>query len=156
MGYIFQDTAIGILRIEEQDGYLTSIKLVSKKEPNNITNRILIKAKDQLNEYFSGKRKVFNLPLKIVGTDFQKSVWKALLNIKYGETKSYKDIAEEIGNPKACRAVGMANNKNDIIIVIPCHRVIGNNKKLVGYACGLDIKEKLLKLESDNSSNNKK
>lgn len=156
MGYIFQDTAIGILRIEKQDGYLTSIKLVNKKEPNNITNRILIKAKDQLNEYFSGKRKVFNLPLKIVGTDFQKSVWKALLNIKYGETKSYKDIAEEIGNPKACRAIGMANNKNDIIIVIPCHRVIGNNKKLVGYACGLDIKEKLLKLESDNSSNNKK
>ena len=82
------------------------------------------------------------------GTDFQQKVWKALEDIPYGETLSYKDIAIKIGNPKACKAVGMANNKNNLPILVPCHRVIGSNGKLVGYSSGLDIKLKLLELES--------
>lgn len=101
----------------------------------------------QLREYFEGERKVFDLPLKISGTPFQEMVWGELLKIPYGETRSYKDIATSIGNPKASRAVGMANNRNKIAIIIPCHRVIGANGSLTGYAGGLDIKEKLLLLE---------
>lgn len=112
---------------------------------------ILLKdAEKQLEEYFCGKRKKFNLPLKQEGTEFMQSVWKVLETITYGETRSYKQIAEMIGNPKAVRAVGMANNKNNIPIIIPCHRVIGNNGKLVGYALGLEMKQWLLDLEKEN------
>lgn len=110
---------------------------------------LIKKTKQQLDEYFAGKRKEFDIPIKLEGTDFQIKVWKELLKIPYGETYSYLDIAKRIGNPKASRAVGMANNKNKIIIIVPCHRVIGSNKKLVGYACGLDVKEKLLELEKE-------
>lgn len=108
---------------------------------------LIKKAKKQLDEYFNGERKEFNLPLELKGTEFQRKVWKALINIAYGRTKTYKEIAIEVGNEKACRAVGMANNKNPIAIIIPCHRVIGSNNKLVGYAGGLELKEKLLSLE---------
>jgi len=102
----------------------------------------------QLNEYLIGERTEFNLPLKPEGTAFQKKVWEALCTIPYGQTRSYKEIAVQIGNEKACRAVGMANNRNPISIIIPCHRVIGADKSLVGYGGGLDIKVKLLNLES--------
>ena len=95
------------------------------------------------------------MPLHPNGTEFQIKVWKALTEIPYGETRSYKDIAISIGNEKACRAVGMANNKNPIPIIIPCHRVIGANKKLVGYAGGLDLKERLLDLEGISVQKNK-
>lgn len=101
----------------------------------------------QLNEYFEGKRKEFSLKLNPYGTEFQKKVWNALLQIPYGETRSYKEIAEAIGNEKACRAVGMANHNNPIICIIPCHRVIGSDGSLTGYGGGLDVKEKLLDLE---------
>lgn len=101
----------------------------------------------QLKEYLSGKRKNFDIEIEMIGTEFQKKVWKELLNIPYGETRSYKDIAIAIGNGKACRAVGNANNKNPIAIIVPCHRVIGSNGSMTGYAGGLDIKEKLLKIE---------
>jgi methylated-DNA-[protein]-cysteine S-methyltransferase len=101
----------------------------------------------QFEAYFSGKLKSFDLNLAFEGTDFQKAVWKALCEIPYGETRTYKDIAASIGKPKACRAVGLANNRNPIAIVVPCHRVIGSNGKLVGYASGLDVKEFLLELE---------
>ena len=149
----FCNTPIGYLEIKENDNYIVSVKLI--KELNNDkyvddNNIILNKAKRQINEYFLKKRKNFDLPIKFNGTEFQKSVWNSLLNIPYGKTKSYKDIAKDIGNVKACRAVGMANNKNPIMIIVPCHRVIGTNGKLVGYACGLDIKKKLLELETDN------
>ena len=100
-------------------------------------------------EYFNGERREFNLPIFIEGTDFQKKVWNALVNIPYGKTCSYKDIAIAIGNEKAVRAVGHANNKNKLPIVIPCHRVIGINGKLVGYAGGIDRKDKLLELEKN-------
>ncbi|ARE86732.1 methylated-DNA--[protein]-cysteine S-methyltransferase [Clostridium formicaceticum] len=101
----------------------------------------------QLEEYFQGEREVFTVSLDLVGTNFQKQVWRELLRIPYGKVVTYQDIAIKIGNPKAVRAVGMANKKNKIAIMVPCHRVIGSNKKLVGYDGGLDIKEKLLTLE---------
>lgn len=100
-----------------------------------------------MEEYFSGRLQNFDLPLKPKGTDFQKQVWKALLMIPYGETKSYGDIAKQIGKEKAVRAVGGANHVNPISIVIPCHRVIGKNGNLTGYGGGLEVKEKLLELE---------
>ncbi len=104
----------------------------------------------ELEEYFDGKRKVFTFKYTLEGTDFQKKVWEALCTIPYGETRSYKEIASQVGNSKASRAVGMANNKNPISVAVPCHRVIGANGKLVGYAGGLDLKEQLLDLEKKN------
>lgn len=107
-----------------------------------------LKVAKQLEEYFDGKSIQFDVPLCIRGTSFQKKVWTELLNIPYGETRSYGEIAKAIGNPKASRAVGMANNRNPISIIIPCHRVIGSKGKLVGYGGGLEMKEKLLDLEN--------
>lgn len=101
----------------------------------------------QLNEYFSKERTTFDLPLAPQGTDFQKRVWQTLCAIPFGEAKSYRWLAEQIHNPKAVRAVGGANGKNPIALIIPCHRVIGSNGSLTGYAGGLSLKEKLLKFE---------
>lgn len=109
---------------------------------------ILSAAQQQLSEYFTGTRQQFDLPLDFEGTSFQKQVWQALLAIPYGETRSYKQIAEQLGNPKAVRAVGAANGKNPISIIAPCHRVIGSSGKLVGFAGGLDNKKVLLNLEN--------
>jgi methylated-DNA-[protein]-cysteine S-methyltransferase len=106
-------------------------------------------ATKQLEAYFSGKLEYFDLKLAPEGTEFQKSVWKALCKIPYGETRTYKDIAASVGKPKAYRAVGLANNRNPIAIIVPCHRVIGSNGKLTGYASGLDVKAFLLKLEEN-------
>ncbi len=108
---------------------------------------ILTDTIEQLEEYFSGLRNEFELPLAARGTEFQNQVWQALTTIPYGETWSYQDLADAIGNPKAVRAVGMANGKNPISIVVPCHRVIGKNGKLTGYAGGVDRKQRLLALE---------
>lgn len=102
----------------------------------------------QLSEYLEGKRKNFNIPIDTRGTDFQKKVWNELKKIPYGEVRSYKQIAKSIGNPKACRAVGSANNKNPTAVIIPCHRVIGTNGQLIGYAGGLKRKKFLLNLEN--------
>lgn len=120
-----------------------------KKNKNYIIKEtpLIKKAASQLFEYLNGKRMKFDLPLLKDGTDFQISVWNELLKIPYGETRSYKDIAVAINNEKAVRAVGMANNRNKISIFIPCHRVIGSSKKLIGYGGGLEIKEFLLNLE---------
>ncbi|MCE9830993.1 methylated-DNA--[protein]-cysteine S-methyltransferase [Vibrio diabolicus] len=108
---------------------------------------VLRQAVTQLNEYFSGLRNEFELPLAATGTDFQNQVWQALTTIPYGETWSYQDLANAIGNPKAVRAVGLANGKNPISIVVPCHRVIGKSGKLTGYAGGVERKQRLLTLE---------
>jgi methylated-DNA-[protein]-cysteine S-methyltransferase len=108
---------------------------------------LIKKAAAQLAEYFDGRRRVFDLPLAPGGTDFQAAVWKALLAIPPGETRSYQDIAALIGRPKAVRAVGMANNRNPVVIIIPCHRVIGKDGGLTGYGGGLDLKRYLLDLE---------
>ena len=105
---------------------------------------------EEIEEYFAGKRRSFDIPLSMSGTDFQRSVWKALQTIPFGETRSYKDIATQIGNPKACRAVGMANNRNPVAIVVPCHRVIGQDGSMTGYAGGISVKEYLLDVERRN------
>ena len=112
------------------------------------SNRVLKSAVKQLNQYFSGKKVDFELPLRPVGTRFQEQVWKALKSIKYGKTVSYGDIAKKIKKPKAVRAVGAAIGKNPLSIIVPCHRVIGANGKLTGFAGGLSTKEFLLDLES--------
>jgi O-6-methylguanine DNA methyltransferase len=112
-------------------------------------NKLLLDLKMQLNEYFEGNRKDFDLPIFFVGTDFQKKAWDALTTIPYGQTRSYKQQAALINNPKAVRAIGNANNKNKISIVVPCHRVIGSNGKLVGYGGELWRKEWLLKFEKE-------
>ena len=149
------DTKIGKVAIREDGNSITHIYLRETNvdlviEKNKLTvqeSDLIKKAYIQLKEYIDGQRKQFDLPLNLKGTAFQKKVWGELAKIPYGETRSYKDIAIAIGNEKACRAVGMANNKNPIPIVVPCHRVVGSNKKLVGYAGGLDLKEKLLNIE---------
>lgn len=146
----FYEFEIGKLWICTDENSLLEIsfrdKLVTRNSKFQETELIL-KVKSQLEEYFSKQRKIFDLPLNPQGTEFQKKVWQALINIPHGQTVCYKDIAVAIGNPKASRAVGMANNKNPIPIIIPCHRVIGKNGNLTGYAGGLNIKRKLLEYE---------
>jgi len=146
------DFNIGKLGIAVEGNYLKKvffsdypIKDYVKKETDFIKNIRVI-----LEEYLIGKRKEFDIPLALEGTYFQKAVWQALIEIPYGETRSYLDIASKIGNSKAVRAVGLANNRNPIAIIVPCHRVIGKNGKLVGYAGGLQMKEDLIKLELSN------
>lgn len=147
---IFQftyETVLGDVTFVEEDGALLVISMKSDHE-GKVTETPLIKdAFRQLSEYLIGERKEFDLPIRMRGTEFQKRVWRALLDIPYGETRSYKQIAEAIGNPKGVRAVGMANNRNQLLIVIPCHRVIGASGSLVGYGEGLEMKEFLLRLE---------
>jgi methylated-DNA-[protein]-cysteine S-methyltransferase len=121
-----------------------------KKSPTEAVEKntpFLREVAKEIKEYLNGKRKKFNLPLKLFGTDFQISVWEALLTIPYGETRSYGEIAEQIGNAKACRAVGMANHWNPIAIIVPCHRVIGADGSLTGFGGGVKLKRQLLELE---------
>jgi len=123
--------------------------------PNGYAKRetpLIKKAARQFGEYFNGKRKSFNLPLSLRGTDFQMKVWNALQKIPYGKTVSYGELAALIGKPKACRAAGMANNRNPIPIIVPCHRVIGRDGSLTGYAGGLELKRDLLELEESSGS----
>lgn len=112
---------------------------------------VLVETERQLREYFAGTRSCFSLPLEFAGTAFQQKVWRALLAIPFGETRSYAQIASEIGSPSAVRAVGAANGRNPISIVAPCHRVVGSNGKLTGFAGGLEAKARLLALESRGS-----
>ena len=142
------DTVLGSVTFVEEDGTLLAITTHRPYEGIEHETALIKEANRQLSEYLKGERQMFDLPLNPRGTDFQKRVWRALRDIPYGETRSYKQIAEAIGNPKAVRAVGMANNRNPITIVVPCHRVIGADGKLVGYGGGLEMKEFLLRLES--------
>lgn len=144
------ESKIGILTMVCDENFLLAVYFGSIQPENaeKKQTRLIERTEKQLKEYLSGKRKVFDVPLNPQGTEFQKRVWKALTEIPYGETRSYKDIAVKIGNPKACRAVGMANNRNPISILIPCHRVIGARGSLVGYGGGLDKKVQLLELEN--------
>ncbi|WP_195987502.1 methylated-DNA--[protein]-cysteine S-methyltransferase [Clostridium sp. D53t1_180928_C8] len=154
MSFSYYDSKLGKIKIEVEDKYIIGVNFVSDvnllmDEINNENEKkIIIKCKKQLEEYFNGERKNFELEIKFIkGTNFQKSVWNELCKIKFGETVSYKEIAERIGKTNAYRAVGGANNKNPIAIIVPCHRVIGKNGSMVGYADGIDKKEFLLKLE---------
>lgn len=140
------ESPIGKIGIEEKNGAISDIWFAPDIFPKEQTP-LLKEAERQLSAYFDRKLTEFDLPLAPQGTVFQKQVWDALCKIPYGQTASYGDIARMIGNPKACRAVGGANNKNPIAIVIPCHRIIGMNGRLVGYGGGLDIKQFLLALE---------
>lgn len=147
----FYQTTIGKLGIAEEAGKITNLYFESSFVPDDKfehkETETIVQAYKQLYEYFEGKRKKFELDLAPVGTDFRLSVWQALTEIPYGETRSYKQIAQRINNSLAYRAVGLANNKNPIPIFIPCHRVIGSDKKLVGFGGGLEVKKKLLEIE---------
>lgn len=148
--YVY-DTALGKISLEETDGCISQVFFGPEGvcEESQIRESPLLRmAMQQLDAYLAGALQVFDLPLKPVGTAFQHKVWTALRTIPYGETRSYGAVAAAIGNPKAARAVGLANNHNPIAIITPCHRVIGAKGNLVGYAGGLDIKEKLLQLEA--------
>ena len=148
--YAFCETPLGLMRMTEDQTGIVSLKFVdgmfglTQAEPSGV---YFPEVKRQLLEYFSGARKSFDVPLSIQGSDFQKKVWSALQSIPYGETRTYQQIARMADNPKASRAVGMANNRNPIHVLIPCHRVIGKNGSLVGYAGGIERKQRLLDLE---------
>ena len=145
---------VGPLTLEEENGALTAVRfnpdLPRDAAPLALpATPLLRQAAEELREYFAGERREFTVPLAPKGTPFQQRVWAALQTIPYGETRSYKEIAAAVGNEKACRAVGMANNRNPLPIFIPCHRVVGANGKLVGYAGGLEVKSYLLELENE-------
>ena len=157
LSFMEMASPVGLLKLVAHDTALVAV-LWENENPKRVRlaeliedqqHPILLKTQKQLNEYFSGQRKIFDLPLDFEGTEFQQKVWQALLTIPFGETRSYKQIAEQLGNVKAVRAVGAANGKNPISIIAPCHRVVGTSGKLVGFAGGLENKEILLKLESN-------
>lgn len=147
------NTKIGMITIIEEENQIVAIEINKKIEEEGIEKDtpLLKETEKQLMEYLEGKRKKFNVPLNPKGTEFMKAVWTALQDIPYGEVRTYKQIAERVGNPKASRAVGMANHRNPIPIMIPCHRVIGSNGKLVGYALGMEKKAYLLEWEKKNN-----
>lgn len=153
--YIFK-SPIGILEICEKEKKLTSLYLKSAKSDAIVLkdyeqhSDLLYEVYKQVNEYFAGKRIRFDIPISYTGTLFQEKVWKELQTIPYGKVKSYEDIAIGIGNRKAVRAVGQANNKNPIMIVIPCHRVINKSGTIGGFGCGIEAKKYLLDLEKNN------
>lgn len=142
------ETPIGPLTLQADEAAVTAIRFGAGGAQD--TSPLLDAAEAQLREYFAGARRTFDLPLAPHGTAFQQRVWAALRAIPYGETRTYGELAAAIGSPNASRAVGMANHRNPISIVIPCHRVIGANGTLTGYAGGLEIKRKLLALEGIN------
>jgi len=150
---VFKAYSIGKIGIAEEEGkivqvYLREKDLTGEYELNETP--LLYEAHEQLGAYLRGERKAFTLPLNPQGTPFMIKVWEKLCVIPYGQTASYKEIAEKISSPKAVRAVGLANNRNPIPLFIPCHRVIGSDGKLVGYRGGLDMKEALLRLEENH------
>lgn len=147
--YQFENISLYLVATET---HLINIQFTQPQKALLQTTELLSMATIQLDEYFQGKRTTFSLPFKLTGTPFQLAVWKELQNIPYGKTTSYKEIAQKINKPKACRAVGMANNKNPLPIIIPCHRVIGSNGKLIGYAGGLNLKNYLLELEKSHTN----
>lgn len=145
---------VGILEIKEENGHIIGVRLLTEKEEiakaefQSPATSLLQQAHAQLTEYFAGERTGFTLPIKYpFGTPFQHSVWNALRDISYGETRSYEDIAVAIGNPKAVRAIGQANTRNPILLLVPCHRVINKNGTIGGFGCGVEVKQKLLQLE---------
>lgn len=154
MDTFFYTSPVGIIKITASDSGIVSLnferKSLVRTQKNKITNKHLKECIRQLDEYFSGERTLFDLPLDATGTPFQKKVWDALRKIPHGQTVSYVDIARRIGKPKASRAVGGANNKNPVAIIVPCHRVVGKNGDLIGYAGGLIKKKWLINHEKIN------
>ncbi|WP_238903210.1 MULTISPECIES: methylated-DNA--[protein]-cysteine S-methyltransferase [Clostridium] len=148
--YDFLESPMGLIKITASESALVSLSLITQADIIATPNIITDLCKTQLNEYFMNQRREFTLPLEFNGTKFQKSVWNELLKIPYGKTASYKDVAVSLGNPNASRAVGGAVNKNPLFIVVPCHRVIGSNGSLVGFALGIDKKTYLLDIEKNH------
>jgi methylated-DNA-[protein]-cysteine S-methyltransferase len=143
----YYESPVGLIEVQSTEGGLRAVNFVEEKsmdEENNIHNDLTIK---QLDEYFNNKRQVFDMPMDMEGTDFQMRVWHELLKIPFGKTKSYMDIAKALGDVKTIRAVGLANGSNKIAIIVPCHRVIGSDGSLTGYAGGLHRKKWLLDFE---------
>lgn len=155
MTYFYKiiNSPVGVLNLVASDKGLAAILWEEDKRvrlnpvAKDENHAVLIKVEKQLNNYFAGNLKKFSLKLDFIGTEFQKKVWKALLSIPFGETRTYGEIATQIGSPKAVRAVGAASGKNPISIIVPCHRVIGSNGKLTGFAGGLETKAYLLGIE---------
>ncbi|MBU5486342.1 methylated-DNA--[protein]-cysteine S-methyltransferase [Clostridium sp. MSJ-11] len=145
----YYKSPIGLIEIGCDEKNILKLNFVDSKLELEKKNDLLVLCLEELDEYFLGKRKTFSVPCAFNGTEFQKSVWIALTKIPYGDTCTYKDIAINIGNPKAVRAVGGANNKNKISIILPCHRVIGSNGNLIGYGGELWRKEWLLEHEKN-------
>lgn len=150
----YYDFPIGTLGIAVEHDAITNITFGMTAVPEGEELPLHRQAKAELTEYFAGKRQTFSLPLAPEGTPFQKQVWQALCTIPFGQVRTYADIAKQVGSPKGFRAVGSANHNNPIPILIPCHRVIGSNHTLTGYAGGLDVKEALLALEGIHVQNN--
>lgn len=151
-GTAIYHSPVGDIQLGWEDGVITTLKNADAGIKADASNELTVLVFRQLDEYFAGTRQMFDFPYRLRGTAFQEKVWAALQEIPYGETRSYKDIAEIIGHPKAFRAVGMANHANPIAIAIPCHRVIGTNGSLVGYGGGLEMKKALLELEKSNKA----
>ena len=150
MNFQYLNTPVGSLRLVSDGAHLVSIEFEGRYSANDdieTSDAVLAACASQLSGYFAGQRRHFELPLAARGTPFQQSVWRALADIPYGELRSYRDIARTIGNPAAVRAVGAANGRNPLPIVVPCHRVIGSNGTLTGFAAGLEVKRFLLDLE---------
>jgi len=156
LAYKTIDSPVGKLKLVASDNGLVAV-LWEKEKPNRVrlgevetreTHPVLAKAERQISQYFARKLTTFSLPLDMRGTPFQKQVWEALLAIPFGQTRSYGDLAKQLGRPHAARAVGAATGKNPISIVVPCHRLIGSSGKLTGFAGGLDTKKRLLELEA--------
>lgn len=145
------ETAIGKMTIASDGGAITAVAFGARPElaPAGRTE-LTDRAFSELEEYLAGARREFSVPLAPKGTAFQRRVWDALRAIPYGETRSYKQVAESVGSPAACRAVGLANNRNPIAVLIPCHRVVGADGSLVGYGGGLEVKRRLLGLEREH------
>lgn len=164
--YVEHDSPIGPLRIAASESGVCAVYMREQRHVSDVPeagwlplsaddvmqSRLIEQAKVQLDEYFAGRRNAFDLPLDLRGTTFQQSVWKSLCSIGFGETVSYGELARRIGNPKAVRAVGLANGRNPVSIVVPCHRVIGADGSLTGYGGGIDRKRFLLELEGKGGS----
>jgi methylated-DNA-[protein]-cysteine S-methyltransferase len=149
--FAYFDSPIGILELHANETFLLQVKFVPEKSKAEFMNAILHTTCEQLSLYFKGELKKFDLPLQFKGTDFQNYVWNGLANIDYGTTISYLQFSKRLGNVDAIRAIGTTNGKNPFSIIIPCHRVIGSNGKLVGYAGGIEKKQWLLNFEAENS-----
>lgn len=149
IGYT-RSTSIGSITVVEEDEKIIRVSFEKQEYDRYCETPFIHRTFEQLNEYLQGDRTTFTIPISLKGTSFQLQVWKALQSVPYGETCSYQEIAQRIGNPKACRAVGMANHNNPIVIIIPCHRVIGKNGQLTGYGGGLSKKQVLLQLEQNH------
>lgn len=145
--YAYYPFRFGLLKVGYADGAVVSLDRAAQPDGDHLPCPLTDAAFAQIGEYLAGGRKSFDFPYTLRGTPFQQRVWRALCDIPYGETRSYKQIAEAVGSPKACRAVGMANHRNPMMIVVPCHRVVGASGKLIGYAGGLEMKSALLALE---------